>query len=1072
MAKFSQSNRLMEIKTPLGPDVLLLTSITGQEAISQLFTLQLELLAERGTKIAFDKLIGQNVTIRVNYAEGKSRYFNGIISRFSQGGRDEVFTQYRAEVVPLFWLLTKRVQSRVFQHLSVPEILKQVLGGLKISWEIHDKYEPRNYCVQYRESDFTFASRLMEEEGIYYYFKHADGSHELVLTDVPNKHPDVPDQSTVRYEEVAGVQRPELRVSSWEKTQELRSGKYTLWDHCFELPGKRLEAERKILDSVTVGTTTHSLKVGGNDKLEIYDYPGGYAQRFDGVDKAGTPQPAELQKIYDDNKRTVRLRMEQEQLPSLEIQGSSDCGQFAPGHQFKLERHFDADGSYLLTGVQHVARLGGNYRSGEDAWLEYSNEFTAIPAELPYRPPQVTPRPTVDGSQTATVVGPAGEKIFCDKYGRVKVQFHWDRYGKWDADSSCWLRVTQVWAGGGFGAIAIPRIGDEVIVDFLEGNPDRPIIVGCVYNAEKMPPFILPDYRMFSGLKSSSVDGHPRKNFSGLSFNDSTGDERVALYAEKDMMLNAENDHRHHVGNYQHAKIGRKSLTVVGSIPGIGGGSGGGGGSGAGGGGATGTTQEGDTVKDGQITSIGQPQPPQPPQPTDATGQQGTDPSYGNWKTSDGKLAAVPGFSGGTVYGINSQDTVGFMHQITIGQATQMVLDPISAWGYLPSTGQVHAGSIASEFLSLGGNQQLYWGTNYQSTYGPNINYTYAAQLDITAKPSKLTTVMADLLPLLCIIYEATYAGMTADERADICFASFAALAVAGVGVLVASQKADKAAKITEDIATYGKEATAVNAALGLATSPLASTFPTTLVQHVAATKQVATQALLNQAPPLNDADSAHSVNFVDGVMLQVANHMQLIARSDPTADPPSKDPSTILISSAGDGTNGVVFVNATKGMTLTSGGGLVELDFKDATSGDFTVHCGPKGTITLNNLPEQAQPQMIQMSPGSIMIDGGLAPQPGKIQLQVNKGVCSITLDPNPPPAGKLTLQCGPNKIELTQDAVTIDGINLQTEFMKIDQSALTISETSKVQKQMQTQIEKLQSTLAQLQRTMGMHQ
>ena len=249
------------------------------------------------------------------------------------------------KLVPKLWLLTKKVRSRIFQHLSVPDILRQVLNGLDVTYEISGTYYQRDYCVQYRESDFDFASRLMEEEGIYYFFKHGDGSHQMVVTDVPNQHPSVAGQTNVIYEEVAGGVRNDMRIMAWEKTQELRSGEYTLWDHCFELPDNHLEAKEKTIDSVPVGEVTHKLSVGGNDQLEIYDYPGGYAQRFDGIDRNGGARPQDLKNIFADSERTVKVRMEQEEAASLEIGGASNCGHFVAGHKFTLERHFDADGT-------------------------------------------------------------------------------------------------------------------------------------------------------------------------------------------------------------------------------------------------------------------------------------------------------------------------------------------------------------------------------------------------------------------------------------------------------------------------------------------------------------------------------------------------------------------------------------------------------------------------------------------------------------------------------------------------------------------------------------------------------
>jgi type VI secretion system secreted protein VgrG len=351
----------------------------------------------------------------------QKRYFNGLVKRFSQGGRDETFLHFRAEIVPKLWLLTRKFRSRIFQQVSVPDVLRQVLAGLDVSYELSATYYPRDYCVQYRETDFDFASRLMEEEGIYYFFKHSNGSHEMVVTDVPTQHPTVPGQSSVIYDEVSGGGREDLRITLWDKSQELRSGQYTLWDHCFELPGKHLEANKEITDSVTAGKVTHKLSVGGKDQLEIYDYPGGYAQRFDGIDRNGAPQPQDLQDIFPDSERTVEVRMEQEAVGSLKIHGASNCGQFVAGHHFTLKRHFDADGQYVLTRVEHDAHLDGEYRTDQGSAFTYENRFTCIPGAMPYRPLRLTSKPIIAGIQTATVVGPQGEEIYCDKYGRIKV---------------------------------------------------------------------------------------------------------------------------------------------------------------------------------------------------------------------------------------------------------------------------------------------------------------------------------------------------------------------------------------------------------------------------------------------------------------------------------------------------------------------------------------------------------------------------------------------------------------------------------------------------------------------------
>lgn len=288
---YTQTSRALSVSTPLGKDTLLLTGFTGQEALSQLFSFQLDLMAENKTDIVFDKLLGQKVTIHLALPDEKQRHLSGICSRASQGLRDETFTRYQLEIVPQFWLLTKRAQSRIFQHQSVPDILKKILEGLDVKYELQGSFQPRDFCVQYRETDFNFASRLMEEEGIYYFFSHNMSGHQMVLGNTPQSHPDVPESCRITFDEVSGGTREDNRVQHWEKVQELRSGKYTLWDHCFELPHKHLEADTSVMDSVQVGKVTHRLKTGDNDKLEIYDYPGEYAQRFDGVDRGGETVP-------------------------------------------------------------------------------------------------------------------------------------------------------------------------------------------------------------------------------------------------------------------------------------------------------------------------------------------------------------------------------------------------------------------------------------------------------------------------------------------------------------------------------------------------------------------------------------------------------------------------------------------------------------------------------------------------------------------------------------------------------------------------------------------------------------
>ncbi len=483
----------LSVTTPLGRDVLILEEFNGEEAVSQLFSFHLELLAENETKIPFEAILGKEVSMTLRSPGEPERFFHGICSRITQGDRNSDLTSYRMEVVPRLWLLTQSADSRIFQQSTVPEILSQVLDGAGIDYEmqLEGDFHTRDYAVQYRETDFNFVSRLMEEEGIFYFFKHTEATHTMVIANAPSAHTDI-ESGPIRYDTV-GIARPSVAVYQWEKTQEIRSSRYTLRDYHFQLPLQNLEVSVPVSESVRAGEVRHLLRLPEDLETEVYDYPGAYAQRFDGIDPAGGKQPAELQRILPEGQRTAAIRMEEETVNSVQIKGASTSPHLSSGHKFTLQEHFNADGKYLVTRVTHSIR-----RSGRRGSLEYSNSFECIPADLPYRPQRTTAKPVVQGVQTAIVVGPEGEEIFTDKYARVKVQFHWDREGKSDDSSSCWVRVGALNAGREFGVsfdpsvpylpLVIPVIGQEVIVAFLEGDPDRPIIVVSVYNPEHLPP--------------------------------------------------------------------------------------------------------------------------------------------------------------------------------------------------------------------------------------------------------------------------------------------------------------------------------------------------------------------------------------------------------------------------------------------------------------------------------------------------------------------------------------------------------------------------------------------------------
>lgn len=554
---YTQKNRELAVTTPLGEDFLLLEKFAGRETISSDFEFDLNLLAQPKKSVDFDKLLGQSITVRLGPKNESPRYFNGIAVQVSEGtevpasNNSDVFVRYWMKLVPSFHMLQNTVRSRIFQHKSVKDILTEVLTGLTTSFKLEGTYEPRNICCQYRESDYDFACRLMEEEGIYYFFQHADGSHTMVLGDTTNAHSDVPDTDKVAFRKFQGMrdrEHDEPRIFIWHKTQVVGSGKFTVWDHCFEMPQKNLEANTEILATAAAGTVNHKLKVAGNEKYEVYEYPGFYAKRFDGISKGGGEQASELGKIETDNQRTSDIRMKQLTADDLVIAGAGNVPKFTAGSKFQLDNHFSANGKYVLTEIMHSADLIGTYTTDESTTLKYKNSFHCVPIAVPYLPQRVIARPIVHGTQTAVVVGTAGKEIDPDKYGRVKVQFRWDREGKKDLDSSCWVRVAQAWAGKQWGFLFLPRIGDEVIVAFLEGDPDRPIIVGSVYNYDQMPPYPLPEHATRSVIKTRSSQKGTTENFNELYFEDKKGSEEIYLHAEKDFNRVVENNDTLKVG--------------------------------------------------------------------------------------------------------------------------------------------------------------------------------------------------------------------------------------------------------------------------------------------------------------------------------------------------------------------------------------------------------------------------------------------------------------------------------------------------------------------------------------------
>jgi type VI secretion system secreted protein VgrG len=528
---WTELKRFLNLLTPLGADKFLLRSFAGEDGISELFHFHLDLLSE-DPDISFDDIIGKNVTFSVRLAAiDAARYFNGYVSRFVQLPGEERLTHYQAEVVPWLWFLTRTADCKIFQNMTVVDIVKKVFtdfGFTDFEDQTQKSYPEWEYCVQYRETAFNFVSRLLEQEGIYYFFKHENGKHTLILGDVPSVHQPCPNVSRVMFDRGAMLEmrHEEDVVYGWKQEQEMRAGKYAVCDYNFETPATRLNAQ-----------VNSTINQGGNQRFEIYDYPGIYLKHAEGDILAKT-------------------RIEEQEAVHALFFGESDCRTLASGFKFELYgyEHQDQNDNYVLTHIAHHGEEGGFYSGhGSATDSTYKNTFTAIKATVPFRPPRVSPKPLIHGTQTAVVVGPPGEEIYVDKYGRVKVQFHWDRLGKLDASSSCWIRVAEPVAGKGWGGVWTPRINQEVVVSFLEGDPDRPLITGSVYNAVQMPPYALPDEMTKSTFKSYSSKGGG--GFNEIRIEDKKGSEQVFIHGERNLDIRVKNDRFEICGGENHVIV-------------------------------------------------------------------------------------------------------------------------------------------------------------------------------------------------------------------------------------------------------------------------------------------------------------------------------------------------------------------------------------------------------------------------------------------------------------------------------------------------------------------------------------
>jgi type VI secretion system secreted protein VgrG len=520
-------------------------SMDGTEGLSMLYAMKLELLSE-DPDISFDDMIGKGcvITIQSNNHEEEDgsftnslihdRFIHGVVGAFELDAEGEKFTTYKVEVVPKVWPLMHRVNSRIFQKQSIQDIITTLLDELGIEsdeyrWDCQETYPPIEYCVQYKESEFDFISRLMEEHGVFYYFEHEDKKHVMVFKDDSSSCSELDVDEALSYISDSQGMVSNQHIYTFLTRKKLTSGKVTLKDYNFLKPNLNLKAEKA--DDT-------------NSDYEVFEY-----SHF--MEKsAGT--------------KLAKVKLESiNALSELGI-GSSNVNLLTPGFVFELDdqRRGKYTGDYLITSVTHTGTQAQAYQ--EHATVEassYNNSFECIPAETPFRAAQNTNKPIMRGTQTAIVSGPAGEEIYTDEHGRVKVQFHWDRYGKSDENSSCWIRVSQLWAGQGYGGFSLPRIGQEVIVDFIEGNPSNPIITGRVHHGDNRSPYKLPDKKTISTLKTNSSKGG--EGFNELRFEDEKGKEQIFIHAERNKDVRVKNNQFEFVGNDSHQKVVNDRFTQI-----------------------------------------------------------------------------------------------------------------------------------------------------------------------------------------------------------------------------------------------------------------------------------------------------------------------------------------------------------------------------------------------------------------------------------------------------------------------------------------------------------------------------
>jgi len=512
---------VITISTDLG-DELVFARMTASEHLGRLFSYQLQLLSQNA-QVDLRKLLGTSMTVKIDTGT-YTRYFNGIVCEAGQTGFEVIdklrYATYDIVLVPKPWLLTRKVDCRIYNNLSVPDIIRSVLndiGYADIKVDLSGSYSPRDYCVQYREDCFNFISRLMEQEGIYYYFTHSSSTHTMVLADGLGAHAAIPTFENIAYCPPTQSGKAAVgTVSEWVTARSVNSLQYQLTDYDPLKPKASLLGTRSIDD----GSSYHS--VSG---LDAFDYPGTHTLATDGQHYA-------------------QVRVEALNVQHSQYHGNTDAYGMSTGALFTLKDfpRSELNQEYLVTGTL-IHMEESDYVSGSGSVEAFTCNIEAIESKQPFRSLPTATRPTVIGLQTAIVTGSeTDEDIAVDNYGRVQVTFHWNKPDKKNAHCSCPVRVASPWAGKTWGAVSIPRVGQEVVVSFLEGDPDRPLIIGSVYNADNMPPYTLPDNKTQSGIKTRSLLG-TAADANELRFEDKAGSEDFFIHAQKDMHEEVENDH-------------------------------------------------------------------------------------------------------------------------------------------------------------------------------------------------------------------------------------------------------------------------------------------------------------------------------------------------------------------------------------------------------------------------------------------------------------------------------------------------------------------------------------------------